>query len=188
MSRQPTAPVGVRFYYLPTDENDLRGSLPSLSLPDGLFPFKIDNSNLPLATTGIQASQFHQYNLSATAASTTKWTSGNWYGIKYVETQVNSFSGGSIGASPNGNGAYLPTENANATSNIPLVFPNPTAHSFTLDKDANIVITDVLGRVIFKNMHYSAQTSIELPIAGCYFLQCLNENGTIQNVQKIICE
>ncbi|MEM9821552.1 MAG: T9SS type A sorting domain-containing protein [Bacteroidota bacterium] len=94
-STQPTAPVGVRFYYTLDDLKDLQGSDSRIADITKAFFFKVDNANNP-HELNIPASDFHEYTYSS-LASTTEWTAGNYQGFDFAEYQVNSFSGGGIG-------------------------------------------------------------------------------------------
>ncbi len=68
--------------------------------------------------------------------------------------------------------------------NLVRAYPNPVKNSFTIESpvnmNANVIITDMLGKVVHQSVFSGSKYSVDMSTAsqGLYFVKCTTESGT----------
>ncbi|MBE7172646.1 MAG: T9SS type A sorting domain-containing protein [Williamsia sp.] len=106
---EPTANVGVRFYYNKQDLADVNGSYPNHNLTNQQFIFYKETGGNPDPTTNLAGATSLISIMPSTYASNTTWTFHQLTdSTQYAEFSVSGFSGGGGGGT--GNGQALPVK------------------------------------------------------------------------------
>jgi|GEM_PF-1236001 hypothetical protein len=188
---EPTADVGVRFYYNNQDLVDVNGSdsLHNLTNQDLVF-YKAIGGNPDPTTNLTGVDSVINISPSATTASDTSWTYHQLTdSTQYAEFSVASFSGGSGGYAAKGQ-AVVPTAGFNVK-----IYPNPTtANGYVnielsgLSTYAIVKIYDCLGQLIWTRDLVNGSNTISLITLtrGAYNLVIVDGNGNKVTKRMVI--
>lgn len=191
----------------------------SCKVPGGIFVTQVAGSNSVIVTWNgdLTAGGYTVSWLQAgsTTPTTVNCVSGNSFqinnlisGANYrVRVRVNCNSCPATGANLSAYSAYMPftvdgmkdasVENTAAAQADIKVYPNPTRGAVTVafnaveDGSANVVVTDVTGRIVFEKAYTTTTGANELPVeisgnaAGVYMLK-VSQNGIESNVKVVL--